>query len=352
MHVGLFFWGSVFIDDAGYAGPDPYTRHARPEQFARLYHSLVDWAKLADRRGFSSFWLTEHHFQREGYEVIPNALLTCAILAQHTERLKFGAMFHQVVCWHPLRLAEDFDRANRELFDEHMAIIKLAWSQPNFSYRGKFYTLPPEGLTDRGGTQGERFDTLTLVPSPTHPVEIWQALSSEPTFHYAAKERHKGVIPLFNRKTAWPKWKLSHELMERYQQRTVRLGEDRMLVAKVHLADSRKQAMARIRNPHDERVRFLAAQRPLFGYLTEDGQPFPFGRIPTLEESMQQGGWFVGSPEEVRDGLLELRDEFGLENLAVEMQYAGLEPDQVSEQIDRFGREIIPSLQTAPALAR
>src|SRR4051794_15474809 len=105
MRFGLFFWGSAFIDDAGYSGPDPYTRHHTPESMAALYHALVDWAKIADSAGFWSFWLTEHHFQREGYEIIPNALMTGAILAQHTERLKFGAMFQQVVCWHPIRLA-------------------------------------------------------------------------------------------------------------------------------------------------------------------------------------------------------------------------------------------------------
>lgn len=69
MQVGLFFWCSVFIDDAGLDGPDPYSRHQRPDQFAQLYRALIEWARIADRRGYESFWLTEHHFQREGYEI-------------------------------------------------------------------------------------------------------------------------------------------------------------------------------------------------------------------------------------------------------------------------------------------
>ena len=56
----------------------------------------------------TSFWLTEHHFQYEGYEVIPNGILFGAVLAERTKRIKIGAMFHIVPQWHPLRFAEDF----------------------------------------------------------------------------------------------------------------------------------------------------------------------------------------------------------------------------------------------------
>jgi alkanesulfonate monooxygenase SsuD/methylene tetrahydromethanopterin reductase-like flavin-dependent oxidoreductase (luciferase family) len=54
------------------------------------------------------FWLTEHHFQYEGYEVIPNALLFGSILAYRTSQIKIGALFNIVPQWHPLRPAEDF----------------------------------------------------------------------------------------------------------------------------------------------------------------------------------------------------------------------------------------------------
>ena len=35
----------------------------------------------------TAFWLTEHHFQYEGYEIVPNGLMTGAILAERTEQI-------------------------------------------------------------------------------------------------------------------------------------------------------------------------------------------------------------------------------------------------------------------------
>ena len=384
MDIGLFFWGSCFIDDAGAAGPDPYDRHHTPQDFAEAYFALHDWAKLAERHGYHSFWLTEHHFQREGYEIIPNGLMLGAIIAQHTQKLKFGSFFHQVPTWHPLRMAEDFatadimtggrmlfgagrgsvqrempifgttfgrtgdaeDQRNSDLFEEQMEIMKLAWSQKSFSYQGSHYTLPAPGYLNTGHpATGRPFDEITLVPAPVHPVQIYQALGSEPTFHYAAKHSHTGVMPLFNHSVTLPKWKRFGELLAQYQERPIRPGEGRMLVTRTHIADTREEAIRRIRAGHDERYRFLAQQRPIGGYLTETGEPFPFGRVPTLEESMAQGSWLVGTADDVREGMLALKEQFGLEAMAVEMGYSGMSKSEVSEQIARFATEIMPALK-------
>ena len=101
-------------------------------------------------------------------------------------------------------------------------------------------------------------------------------------------------------------------------------GADRMVVVQVHLGETREEAIERFRGPHDERNRFLGAQRPIGGYLDEEGKPFGFGRLPTLEESIGQHGWFVGTPEQVRDGLLQDITTYGIEQLAVEIVFAGM----------------------------
>ena len=69
---------------------------------------------VCDRLGFDSFWLTEHHFQHECYEVVPNGILVGTILAERTEAIRIGMAFNIVPQWHPLRLGRGFrDDAQR-----------------------------------------------------------------------------------------------------------------------------------------------------------------------------------------------------------------------------------------------
>ena len=57
-------------------------------------------------------WLTEHHFQYEGYEVLPNLIMFGVYAPPAPSNLRFGQMFNVVPQWHPLRLAEDFALAD------------------------------------------------------------------------------------------------------------------------------------------------------------------------------------------------------------------------------------------------
>jgi alkanesulfonate monooxygenase SsuD/methylene tetrahydromethanopterin reductase-like flavin-dependent oxidoreductase (luciferase family) len=154
------------------------------------------------------------------------------------------------------------------------------------------------------------------------------------------------VLPLVNRALFGPRWQRFGELVEQYQGRKV-AGADRMVVVQAHVGETREQAFERIRPAHDERNRFLGAQRPLGGYLDEEGQPFGFGRLPTLEESVGQHGWFVGTAEQVRDGLADAITTYGIEQLAVEIAFAGMSKRLIEEQIAAFATEVRPALERA-----
>ncbi|MCL5973448.1 MAG: LLM class flavin-dependent oxidoreductase, partial [Actinobacteria bacterium] len=112
MRVDVHFYGSVPFPDPGAGLPLPTDRRASIDDVVAGYENLVVWATLADTLGFDTMWLTEHHFQYEGYEVTPNLILFGLHLAGLTKRLRFGQMFNIVPQWHPLRLAEDFAMAD------------------------------------------------------------------------------------------------------------------------------------------------------------------------------------------------------------------------------------------------
>ena len=181
-------------------------------------------AQTADRLGYHTLWMAEHHFQREGYECLPNLLMQSVHLAHITKNLKFGCAFNVPPMWNPLRLAEDYaladhltdgrvifgvgrgyhtrevesfgapmlDRdANRDYFEEQVEVIFKAFNNRSFSHHGKYFDIPP-----KVPYRGYELEEITLVPRPKHlPVECWQPIvsSSQRGIDFMIKHGIKGI---------------------------------------------------------------------------------------------------------------------------------------------------------------
>jgi alkanesulfonate monooxygenase SsuD/methylene tetrahydromethanopterin reductase-like flavin-dependent oxidoreductase (luciferase family) len=379
LQFGVFFFCGVDMPDAGLGGPAPQDRRYVQADFLRVYADLQAYATAADSLGYSSLWLAEHHFQYEGYEVVPNAILMAAFLAERTRNLKFGAMFNVLPQWHPLRFAEDFaladvmsggrmicgigrgtvpreaeplgtrvgwnsdadDTYNREVFEEQVQILKLAWHNETFAFAGKHYQLPPQKIDDRGrGVQ-----TLTLIPKPLNtPVEIWQPVTSPRTAEYVARERHKAVFWYQNRAVLERGWQQYAELVERYHGVRLRRGQDRQAVINLVIANSHEQALDLARPGHDEFWKFLGPYGWSKAYADQAGTSWVYGRIPSLEESIAQGAWLVGSTDEVGEELANMQHRLGLEYLSIFPHFPGMVREQAIEQMERFAHDIMPGL--------
>jgi alkanesulfonate monooxygenase SsuD/methylene tetrahydromethanopterin reductase-like flavin-dependent oxidoreductase (luciferase family) len=382
LQFGVFFFCGVDMPDAGLSGTPAQDRRYGQADFLRVYADLEAYGRTADRLGYSSMWLAEHHFQHEGYEVVPNAILMAAFLAERTSQLKFGAMFNVLPQWHPLRFAEDFaladvmsggrmicgigrgtvpreaeplgtrvgwnndpdDTYNREVFEEQIQILKLAWHNETFAFAGKHYQLPPQKIDDRGrGVQ-----SLTLIPKPLNtPVEIWQPVTSPPTAQYVARERHKAVFWYQNRAMLKRGWQQYADLVERFHGVHLRRGEDRQSVINVVLADSHEQALELAKPGHDEFWKFLGPYGWSKAYADKSGKPWAYGRIPSLDESIAQGAWLVGTADEVGEQVAELQRDLGLEYLSIFPHFPGMVREQAIEQIERFAHDIMPRLVRA-----
>ena len=109
---GSLYAGHVDLDGHGLDATPVNERWLPDEQLVTVFDKATAIATLMDRTGYDVFWLAEHHFQREGYEVIPNILMLSVHLAHLTRRIKFGCGFNIVPMWHPLRLAEDYATAD------------------------------------------------------------------------------------------------------------------------------------------------------------------------------------------------------------------------------------------------
>jgi len=126
-----------------------------------------------------------------------------------------------------------------------------------------------------------------------------------------------------------------------------------MLVLNVRVEDTHEKAWASARVGHDEFWKFLGPYGWSRGYLRPDGKPSPPGLIPTLEESVEQRVWVIGTPDEVAEGIDRYRQELGLHDLVIFPGYPGDRYDTCEEQLTRFAEDVAPLLGSplAPPLA-
>lgn len=382
MRTGVFLFGGVEMADAGAGLPNPMDRRSTQTEIWHATERILDMGVAADRLGYDSFWLTEHHFQYEGYEVVPNGVLLGAIMAERTERIRIGMMFNITPQWHPLRFAEDFatlhnisggrgilgigrgtvpreaevlgthvgsfdnpdkgeaDRRNRKMFDEGIQAIHLALDNETFKFHGEIYDFPPPGIPDRGGFVEE----LTLVPRPLYPYETWQAITSPPSLEAVPRNGWGGVF--WNKHHSYMKqwWDSFAEFYEDEHGTALAPGEKRTLVVSTCVEDTYEQAVESARPGHDEFWKFLGPYGWSAGYMGDDGKPAPPGLIPTLEQSIEQRTCLVGSPDDVAETIAKYKEDLGVENLVLFPALAGDSYEKVELQMTRLAEEVLPQV--------
>jgi alkanesulfonate monooxygenase SsuD/methylene tetrahydromethanopterin reductase-like flavin-dependent oxidoreductase (luciferase family) len=380
---GSLYAGHVDLDDVGYDATPVNDRWISDEKLASVFPKAQAIAVRMDELGFDTFWAAEHHFQREGYECIPNLLMMYVHLAHLTKNLKFGCGFNVNPMWHPLRLAEDYATAdiltkgrvifgvgrgyhsrevdsfgvpstltdndtNREIFEEQVEIIMKAFNEESFSHEGKHYKLPPE-VPYRGYTLKE----LTLVPRPLNlPVQTYQPLvsASQRAMDFMAKHGIKGIIgggaatggASDNVVKMWQETLAKHG-------RETELGGDLIIGIATFIDDTEEKAINAATKYFEENMKMFA---PL-GFVRglSDEQITSLGRgseartagLPTMQDAVKSGAWVVGPPERVTEKIMELQDRYpGLEEINVGASVMSTEQTVILNQLDLFGKEVMP----------
>ena len=104
--------GQIELDNIGRDGTPANDRRYSNERLSEVFETSRRVAQVMDELGYYCLWAAEHHFQREGYECIPNLIQWGLWLATQTRRLKIGSAFNILPMWHPIRLAEDYAMAD------------------------------------------------------------------------------------------------------------------------------------------------------------------------------------------------------------------------------------------------
>jgi alkanesulfonate monooxygenase SsuD/methylene tetrahydromethanopterin reductase-like flavin-dependent oxidoreductase (luciferase family) len=171
--------------EAGMAGQ-------RPELYQRMLDEIAQYVRVADEAGFAGFGHPEHHLQIEGFEISNEPGLLAMWIGQHSKRLRVNTVGWVAPTHNPVRTAEYVatldhmlkgrlgvgfvrgyqarwvhtfrvqdipavgpwnqrgpdDDLNRDYFKEFVEIVLLAWQRETFSYRGRFWTIPPDGFVN------------------------------------------------------------------------------------------------------------------------------------------------------------------------------------------------------------
>jgi len=372
--------GHIDLPDYGQMATPANERRFTNDQLVTVFEKTEAVARKLDEIGFDTLWIAEHHFQHEGYEVIPNLLMEAVHLAHITKSLRIGCGFNVTPMWHPLRLAEDYamadiltkgrtvfgvargyhsrevetfgapvinNEANRELFEEQVEIIFKAFKNERFSHKGKHYTLPPE-VPYRGYTLKD----LTLVPRPVNSLECWQPIVSAKPAAMDFMVRHdiKGMVGGGAATMAEGPIKAFQDAAHRAG-KDWKLGENLGIGIFVHLAGTKEQAVKEMRPLYEEHVKMFAPLGFVHGItpaqveaVARRGGWYEAG-VPTLEHFMKTGAWFAGTSGELVEHLKKMEARYpGLETISLSTPLTT--PKAVMlEQFDRIAQTVMPSFR-------
>jgi alkanesulfonate monooxygenase SsuD/methylene tetrahydromethanopterin reductase-like flavin-dependent oxidoreductase (luciferase family) len=345
---------------------DPDPEHA---EHNRLMDEIT-WTKAADANGFKYTWATEHHFLREYSHMSANESFL-AYVAALTSRIHIGTGIFNVTppVNHPARVAErvamldhlssgrlEFgmgrgsstteqkgfgisdSELTREMFDEVVPQFKRMWREPDYSFEGRFFSMPPRNVLPKPFT----------LPHPP----MWVAAGSPSTFEKAAR-MGLGVLCF----TMGSPASLA-PLIETYKKEIEHaepVGEyvnNNVMVTSQMLCledgDRAREIACNMTSGYQNSLVF----RYLDTFPKPPGLPVWPDLIPEptragLDQQIAKGLVCVGTPEECYRAVKGYAD-VGADQLTFGMLSTTMPIEVAVEAVETFGRHIIPEFDTDP----
>lgn len=358
----------------------------KPRAWDVLMNEARDLAEHCDELGFEGFWLGEHHFDAEGADQLPNPLMLHADLATRTRSIRLGVAAIGLPLWHPVRLAEDIamldhlsrgrvdiavgrgilkgeivnlnpeaDRADeqksRAIFQEHLDIVKQAWTAEKFSHRGERYTIPQPDLVWNGTAMDPYKDengvvtSLPIIPQPVQQdMPLWAVSQQEDGIRLAA---HQGLSFI----TSHPAGEKLRRLNAAYDEECEKLGRrprNAFPVApasrEFYIAETEQEARQAMEEACNARFDLISRVRGLQAWLDVDEDPDDprWGRMSGYDIMMEHDHLFIGTPDQVADRMVHMYEDEGWEHFMLGLSQAPVEG--VKRGLTLLAEEVIPEV--------
>jgi len=338
------------------------------------YSDALDVAEAADRLGYATIRIVEHHFHwYGGYS--PNPLLFLAAAAQRTKqaRLVTGAVLP--VFNNPLKLAGEiamcdaithgrldvgFARAflphefrkfgvsldeSFARFVEGVEQIELLLREENVTHHGRFHTI--EGTT--------------VYPRPTQrprPKFYVAATNNPETFAFAGRHGYSVMgIPMAGDRIR-EALRIYREAYREWGRTNGVPGDGEVMLAFHMFVDEDGERARRIAKPRIEAYLAAIAEASSDWLDTTSKDYAGYDKMvqkmrsETLESQIASGSAWIGTPAEVRAAIAGRLEDFGpFEHASMQVNFGDFPLNEALRSLDLFAREVMPAFIDTPAAA-
>jgi alkanesulfonate monooxygenase SsuD/methylene tetrahydromethanopterin reductase-like flavin-dependent oxidoreductase (luciferase family) len=316
-----------------------------------VYETTLRFVDQAEDVGLDEVWLTEHHFAEDGY--CPALLPVAAAIAARTQRIRIGTKALLLPLHEPLRVAEDaavvdtlsggrldlgvaagyrpaefegfaIDPSERgRRMDEGLAVLRSYLHGGRLSFKGQHY---------------EYGSAVVLPPPVQRPFPLWVGGRSSAAMRRAAREACHLMLADFILSNAAADYEAYAAALD---EAGLRVGDFEVAAVAVVFVDEDRDRAWEIAGPH-----LLYQQNQYRRWFTEAGDRsndrfVPAGSVDELE----RGSYLVGTPQDVRDGISQLRDEVPFTHFSFWMLLPGIDPEAASRSLELFSNEVVAKLR-------
>jgi alkanesulfonate monooxygenase SsuD/methylene tetrahydromethanopterin reductase-like flavin-dependent oxidoreductase (luciferase family) len=345
----------------------------------RNYQEHLDEMAYCEQLGFEGVVFNEHHYS--AYGTMPSPNLIAAALSQKTSRIRIGVLGNVLpLRYHPVRIAEEYamldcmtggrliagfvrgipseyiwynvnPKESRGRFEEAYELIMTAWSEPVWSYHGKFFEL----------------ENCAIWPRPLqqpHPP-VWVAARSAESIQWCVKRR----IPIAQ------VYQTTSQIEDTFNYyRTLAMdsdwsaGPEQFILTRHIYVDESDERAREIAEPalryfftlHNrgfnqgrsqeavdrKRVREALDTGQSFNYFREENRErLDFSEF-AWEELDKKGFIIAGSPESVVRKLNEQMRQVGAHHFMGMFHIGNLSHPKVIASLDLFHQEVMPKLES------
>ena len=319
---------------------------------AEQYENRMKLAELYDRSGFHCYHMSEHH--ATSLSTTPSQNVFLAAMTQRTKNLRFCPLVYLLPIHHPMRLAEEIcmlDHLSRGRFDfgvgrgaspHELAALGMDPANAQAMYAESYDIIKRYLREDTLNFKGRfwQFDDVPIELKPFQQPQppTWYALASPESTVWPAQEKMNIVC-------GGPVHRI-RAITERYREEFARhpgearaeplIGVNRYIV----VADSEREAM-------EIGARAWSVFYPNFIKLWKKHgtEPVNAKLPPTFEPLVESGLAIVGTPETVRDRLMEQATDGAFNYLIGSFVFGNMSFEEATSSIGLFAEHVMPALR-------